>query len=135
MQCERCGQQDATPCEIALAHPDADGNHVVTFVLCPSCQAFAAGITPLHSEDELTDDSAWLASIAPIIDLSNEIAAMQREVDMLRARISEKKKVLRLKVRHLDDSVNESQWRRMIEEQQLSGETATVFWLEKYRRR
>jgi uncharacterized small protein (DUF1192 family) len=135
MQCERCGQDGATPCDIAVVQPDGAAPLPVPFVLCPSCQAFAASIAPLQSEDELTDDSAWLASIEPIIELAQDIAAMQREVDQLRARLSEKKKVLRLKVRRLDESLHERQWRRMIDEQQLAGETAAVFWLEKYRRR
>jgi hypothetical protein len=92
-------------------------------------------IAPIHSEDEITDDSAWMSRIDPLIDLANEIATMQRQVDALRAKLTEKKKLLRHKVRYLEDALNEAQWSRMITEQQMAGETATVFWLERYRKR
>lgn len=141
VQCERCGREGATPCTVAMLHPDNDDDDTTTtttstlFMLCPDCQAFVEDIQPLQSEDEITSDSEWLSRIETITSMANDISAMQQEVDQLRARMTERKKLLRLKVRELDDALNDVQWHRMIEEQKMSGQTAAVFWLEKYRRR
>lgn len=138
MLCERCGRVGATPCDVEIRRSDGGrGHHFETevFALCTDCQAFVAGIQPLLSEDELTSDSDWLAHIGPVTDLANEISAMQRQIDRLRTRITEKKQGLRLKVRQLDEKLNDAQWSRMIAHQQMAGETAVVFWLEKYCRR
>lgn len=133
MLCERCGTEGATPTDVAIANKTT--KRTVSFVLCPDCQTFAESVQPLQSEDEITGDSEWMSRIDPILDLANQVATMQHQIDQLRVQITEKKKVLKLKVRSLDGRLNDGQWARMIEEQQLSGESSAVFWLEKYRRR
>jgi hypothetical protein len=136
MICERCGTEGATPCEIEIQQPGQPDNATTTlFALCPDCQSFVASIQPLQSEDEITSDSNWLSRIDPIVELANDISAMQQQIDQLRARITDKKKKLRLNVRSLDESLNDAQWQRMIDEQRMSGELSAIFWLEKYRRR
>ncbi len=133
--CERCGATGATPYDVSKQESPSHPPDTVIFTLCPQCQTFVQSIEPICSEDEITGDNDWLSRIEPLQTLANDIAARQREIDGLRAKLTEKKKQLRLKVRQLDESLNDAQWSRMIEEQQLSGETATVFWLERYRKR
>ncbi|NJN66703.1 MAG: hypothetical protein HC884_08250 [Chloroflexaceae bacterium] len=138
MLCERCGGAGAVPCEVKIWRPDGERAHSAeteVFALCPDCRAFVASIQPIRSDDEITGDSAWLAHIGPLTELANEISAMQRQMDRLRGRMMEKKKGLRLKVRQLEEQLNDAQWSRMIAHQRLEGETAVVFWLEKYGRR
>ncbi len=135
MLCERCGAEGATPYEIRIQRTPTSAVETVLFTLCPACQGFADSIEPMQSEDEITADSDWLAHIEPITELANDISAMQRQIDHLRVRITEKKKLLRHKVQSLDGTLTPTQWHRMIEEQHMAGETATVFWLEKYSKR
>lgn len=135
MLCERCGATGATPYEIRIQRTPTGAVEKVLFTLCPACQGFAGSIQPIQNEDEITADSDWLAHMEPITELANDISTMQRQMDQLRTRITERKKILRRKVQSLDGMLTPTQWRRMIEELQMTGETATVFWLEKYSKR
>lgn len=134
--CERCGSESANPHDVEIFMnddaPDANETERVAYFLCDACAEFLHARQPVFSS-EIVDESAMIASLGPIRAMVTDVSRMQAEIDALRGQITHKKTYLRHAVRKLCTTISEEQWRRLIQAEQMKGESSLVFWLEKYR--